>query len=73
MLILTVVSNFQGGAESNMAVLEVSLPISLPSGYIADKDGFANILIVERVKKVETKNEDTVIIIYFESLTEEDV
>lgn len=45
LLILNVIVNYIG-EESNMAVLEVSLP----SGYIADKDAFEKILSVERIK-----------------------
>ncbi|XP_034474087.1 pregnancy zone protein isoform X2 [Drosophila innubila] len=49
---------------SNMAILEVSLP----SGYTADEDSFKDIQDIERVRLVETKNDDTVVVIYFESL-----
>ncbi|KAL5290639.1 CD109.2 family protein [Megaselia abdita] len=68
LLIVNVVVNYIS-KESNMAVLEVSLP----SGYIADKDAFEKLLLIERVKKVETKNEDTIVVIYFDSLTKADV
>jgi len=73
--------------ESNMAILEVSLP----SGYTADEDSFADIRNIERVRVsfrilntctlfssityklfalqlVETKNGDSVVVIYFENL-----
>ncbi|EDX05540.1 GD24225, partial [Drosophila simulans] len=49
---------------SNMAVMEVSLP----SGYSADKSSFKRIRDVEGVGSVDTKNEDSVVIVYFESL-----
>ncbi|XP_030240710.1 ovostatin-like, partial [Drosophila navojoa] len=49
---------------SNMAILEVSLP----SGYTVDEDSFKDIQEIERVRLVETKNEDSVVVIYFESL-----
>ncbi|EDW11959.1 Thioester-containing protein 5, isoform A [Drosophila mojavensis] len=49
---------------SNMAILEVSLP----SGYTVDEDSFKDIQDIERVRLVETKNEDSVVVIYFESL-----
>ncbi|XP_002057612.2 CD109 antigen [Drosophila virilis] len=49
---------------SNMAILEVSLP----SGYTADEESFKDIQEIERVRLVETKNDDSVVVIYFESL-----
>ncbi|EDW55785.1 GM17367 [Drosophila sechellia] len=49
---------------SNMAVMEVSLP----SGYSSDKSSFKRIRDVEGVGSVDTKNEDSVVIVYFESL-----
>lgn len=55
--------------ESNMAVLE----ISLPSGYTFDKDQLAQLLKIETVKKFETKNGDTVAVVYFDSLSENEV
>ncbi|XP_043644908.1 CD109 antigen-like [Drosophila teissieri] len=50
--------------DSDMVVLEVSLP----SGYSWDKSSFKNIRDVEGVGSVDTKNEDSVVIVYFESL-----
>lgn len=55
--------------ETNMAILE----IALPSGYCADIDSFAQILENERVRRVETKNSDSTIVVYFESLKVGDV
>ncbi|XP_037921191.1 CD109 antigen-like isoform X10 [Hermetia illucens] len=55
--------------ESNMAVMEVNLP----SGFTVDQDGLADIEGTESVKKVETKNGETVAVIYFDSLTSESV
>ncbi|KAL9927453.1 CD109 antigen-like [Glossina fuscipes fuscipes] len=52
--------------ESNMAVMEVSLP----SGYIADNEKFDDILAVERVQRVDTENCDTKVIVYFNGLVE---
>lgn len=55
--------------DSNMAVME----IVMPSGYVGDKDSFAKIESVDRVKRVETKNADTTVIVYFDSLTPGDI
>lgn len=52
--------------ESNMAVLEVELP----SGYTYEKDLLDSLLKVENVKKFETKNGDTTVVVYFDSLSE---
>uniref|UniRef100_A0A034VPG0 CD109 antigen n=1 Tax=Bactrocera dorsalis TaxID=27457 RepID=A0A034VPG0_BACDO len=50
--------------ESNMAVME----IALPSGYTAETDAFNAIEAVDRVKRTETKNSDSMIIVYFDGL-----
>ncbi|KNC22912.1 hypothetical protein FF38_00373 [Lucilia cuprina] len=51
--------------ESNMAIME----IYLPSGFTADTDKFDTIYQTKQVQRVETKNSDTAIIIYFDYLT----
>ncbi|KAH8271018.1 hypothetical protein KR018_000174 [Drosophila ironensis] len=51
--------------DSNMAVME----IALPSGFVGDADGLAKIEAVDRVKRVETKNSDSTVIVYFDSLS----
>ncbi|XP_041450764.1 CD109 antigen isoform X1 [Drosophila obscura] len=55
--------------DSNMAVME----IALPSGYVGDADSLGRIESVDRVKRVETKNSDSTVIVYFDSLTPGDV
>ncbi|KAL5279600.1 CD109.2 family protein [Megaselia abdita] len=63
--LLTVgICSHYSGEESNMAVMEVSLP----SGYTAEKDSFDKINAVEYVMKIETQKDDTVVIIYFDTL-----
>jgi len=52
-------------SESNMAVME----IDLPSGYQFDADQRQALESFESVKKLETKNDDTQIVLYFEHLT----
>uniref|UniRef100_A0A1A9W1S9 TEP1-F n=1 Tax=Glossina brevipalpis TaxID=37001 RepID=A0A1A9W1S9_9MUSC len=66
---LSVCANYQPAAddvveESNMAVLEASLP----SGYIADREKFNDIHAVERVQRVDTENSDTKVVVYFDGL-----
>lgn len=53
-----------GVNESNMAVMEVNFP----SGFTADLDTLPSLEVSEHVKKVETKNADTTVIVYFDSL-----
>ncbi|XP_017069559.2 uncharacterized protein LOC108106834 [Drosophila eugracilis] len=53
--------------KSGMAILEVSLP----SGYISDKSSYKQILDIERVRFVDTKNEKTVVMVYFEKSDQE--
>ncbi|XP_073828057.1 CD109 antigen-like [Musca autumnalis] len=50
--------------HSNMVVME----IALPSGYTTHNDNIEPIRRVAQVQRVETKNDDTVIVIYFEQL-----
>lgn len=49
--------------RTNMVVLEVSLP----SGYVAESDALLNVSNAQNVKKVETKNADTVFVVYFDN------
>lgn len=50
--------------ESNMAIMEVAFP----SGFTADLDTLPSLEAAEKVKRVETKNGDTVLVIYFDNL-----
>lgn len=47
-----------------MAVMEVAFP----SGFTADLDTLPSLKSSENVKKVETKDGDTVVVIYFDDL-----
>lgn len=47
-----------------MAVMEVQFP----SGFTADLDTLPSLEVSENVKKVETKDGDTVVVVYFESI-----
>lgn len=53
-----------GVNESNMAVMEVNFP----SGFTADLDTLPSLEVSENVKKVETKNGDTTVVVYFDNL-----
>lgn len=48
--------------RTNMVVLEVTLP----SGYTAESDSLLNVSNSFNVKKVETKNGDTIFVVYFD-------
>lgn len=50
--------------RSNMAVME----IALPSGFTADQDSLPSLERSQGVSKVETKDADTVIVLYFDYL-----
>lgn len=50
--------------ESNMAIMEVAFP----SGFTADLDSLPSLEASDKVKRVETKNGDTVLVIYFDNL-----
>ena len=47
-----------------MAVMEVELP----SGYIADFDPTSNEIRVPGVKRIDTENGDTKVVIYFDQV-----
>lgn len=66
-LLMNVCTEYQSQGdvkESNMAVME----IALPSGYTVDGDSFGSIRSAKQVQRIETKNSDTTIIIYFDGL-----
>ncbi|KAI8125143.1 CD109 antigen [Lucilia cuprina] len=70
LLQIDVCADFVPGAnsdikESNMAIME----IYLPSGFTADTDKFNAIRQVKQVQRIETKNSETAIIVYFDFLT----
>lgn len=44
----------------------VVLEVTLPSGYVAESDTLINVSNAFNVKKIETKNADTIIVIYFD-------
>ena len=60
---LTICSSFVG-EESNMAVME----ISLPSGYVMDEDSLPSLKAIKDVKRVETKDGGTGISLYFDKV-----
>lgn len=45
----------------------VIMEVSLPSGFIAESDTLLNVSSSFNVKKIETKNRDTVIVVYFDN------
>ena len=61
---LTVCSSFVG-EESNMAVME----ISLPSGYVMDDDSLPALKTIKDVKRVETTGGGTGVSLYFDKVT----
>ncbi|XP_014472781.1 PREDICTED: CD109 antigen-like isoform X2 [Dinoponera quadriceps] len=54
--------------ESNMAVMEVSLP----SGFTVDRDSLPSLEISSHVKRVETKNGDTMVVLYFDKMIQQE-
>ncbi|XP_076058869.1 CD109 antigen-like [Oratosquilla oratoria] len=62
---LTACSGYTRGNESNMAVLDVTLP----SGYVVDNDLIPGLYDYDHVKRVERKDGGTGVLIYFDKLT----
>lgn len=50
--------------HTNMVVLEVHTP----SGYTVEKDTLTSLLSLKTVKKIETKDGETVVIVYIDQL-----
>ncbi|MPC08389.1 CD109 antigen [Portunus trituberculatus] len=62
---LTSCIGYTGGNNSNMAVMDVSLP----SGYIVDNDLIPGLYDYEGVKLVEKKPDSSGVLVYFDHLT----
>ncbi|XP_020282986.1 CD109 antigen-like isoform X2 [Pseudomyrmex gracilis] len=54
--------------ESNMAVMEVSLP----SGFTVDRDSLPSLEVSSSVKRVETKHGDTMVVLYFDKMVKQE-
>ncbi|CAK9821472.1 CD109 antigen [Anthophora retusa] len=54
--------------ESNMVVMEVSLP----SGFTVDKESLPSLEVSQNVKRVETKNGDTLVVLYFDEMNRQE-
>ncbi|XP_018316792.1 CD109 antigen isoform X2 [Mycetomoellerius zeteki] len=54
--------------ESNMAVMEVNLP----SGFTVDRDSLPSLEMSSYVKRVETRNGDTMVILYFDKMVKQE-
>nr|XP_033333659.1 complement C4-like [Megalopta genalis] len=46
----------------------VVMEVSLPSGFTADRDSLPSLEVSQNVKRVETKDGDTVVILYFDKM-----
>ncbi|XP_017784771.1 PREDICTED: CD109 antigen-like [Nicrophorus vespilloides] len=60
-----VTRNLTDTPESNMAIMEVHFP----SGFTADIDSLPSLEVSQNVQKVETKNDYTTVVLYFNNLT----
>lgn len=58
---------FRGGNDSNMVVMEVTLP----SGYTVDNDALPSLKLSNNVKRIETKDGDSVVMLYFDKVNYE--
>lgn len=54
--------------QSNMVVMEVSLP----SGFTVDRESLPSLEVSQNVKRVETKNGDTVVVLYFDEMNRQE-
>nr|BAR45612.1 thioester-containing protein 1 [Scolopendra japonica] len=58
---------YESHGETNMAVME----LALPSGYVADKEHLPHVDARKLIKRVETKDGDSVVVIYFDKIGEQ--
>ena len=66
---LDICTRYTEKGASNMAVMEVGLP----SGFQADADTFPSIRKLEKIKRIETQDGDTNVVIYFDRIDEEEM
>ncbi|KAI5743739.1 hypothetical protein M8J77_021636 [Diaphorina citri] len=66
---LSICSGFIGEGDSNMAVMEVSLP----SGFTVDSDALPSLQVSQNVKRVETKNGNTMVVLYFDKMSKKEL
>lgn len=67
---LSVCTHYRGeGNASNMAVMEVALP----SGYLFDFDTLSSIHRTKEVRRVESQDADTNVVIYFDRIGQEEL
>jgi len=66
---LNICGYYKAGNETNMAVMEVELP----SGYLADVDALPSITRAKVVKRIDTANADSTVVIYFDRMTRNEV
>lgn len=52
------------GDESNMAIMEVTLP----SGYTLDHEALPSLKTSNNIKRVDTKDGDSVVMLYFDKV-----
>jgi CD109 antigen len=69
---LTVCTSFISNDDSetsNMAIMEVKLP----SGFTFDSDDLPDLLSSEKVKKVEVKDKETLVVVYFDDIGRKEI
>lgn len=49
----------------------VVMEVSLPSGFTADRDSLPSLEVSQNVKRVETKDGDTIVVLYFDKVYKE--
>lgn len=66
---LSVCTFYRAGDASNMAVMEVELP----SGYVADVEALPGLRRTKQIKRIDTADKDTKVIIYLDRVTKDEV
>ncbi|KAK9304587.1 hypothetical protein QLX08_004027 [Tetragonisca angustula] len=68
---LSICSGFVPTKEANVSNMVV-MEVTLPSGFTVDKESLPSLEVSQNVKRVETKNGDTVVILYFDEMNREE-
>jgi len=66
---LNICTYYKAGNSTNMAVMEVALP----SGYTADVDSLPAVTRAKEVKRIDTSDGDTNVIIYMDRITRDEL
>lgn len=66
---LSICTFYKAGEASNMAVMDVELP----SGYVADVEALPGLRRTKEIKRIDTAEGDTKVVVYFDKITRDEI